>query len=87
MLFTDYIVSCTRNVMMRQGVLGVKVSIMLPYDPSGVDGPSVPLSDTVIVKPPKEDVVPVVEEAVAPPAPPVASLEGAEVFVPAKPEA
>ena len=26
--------SAVRNVMMRQGVLGVKVSIMLPYQPN-----------------------------------------------------
>ena len=30
----DYVDSAVRHVMMRQGVLGVKVSIMLPHDPT-----------------------------------------------------
>lgn len=36
----DYVDSAVRHVMMRQGVLGVKVSIMLPHDPTvrGISG-------------------------------------------------
>ena len=31
---TDYVDHAVRHVMMRQGVLGVTVSIMLPHDPT-----------------------------------------------------
>lgn len=30
---TEYVDYAVRHVLMRQGVLGVKVKIMLPYDP------------------------------------------------------
>mmetsp|Transcript_79967 Transcript_79967/g.162790 ORF Transcript_79967/g.162790 Transcript_79967/m.162790 type:complete len:264 (+) Transcript_79967:84-875(+) len=55
-----YIVTAVRNVMMRQGVLGVKVSIMLPYEPNPEEnrgGCLVPLSDVITVKEPKADIV------------------------------
>merc|ERR1719377_17196 len=43
---------------MRQGVLGIKVSIMLPYDPTGkIAGlPSKPLADVVTIIEPKDEV-------------------------------
>ncbi len=31
-LYQDY---ATRHVMMRQGIMGVRVKIMLPHDPNG----------------------------------------------------
>lgn len=34
MLLPDYVDHAVRHVMMRQGVLGVTVSIMLPHDPT-----------------------------------------------------
>lgn len=49
----QYLTSATRTVLMRQGVLGLKVRIMLPHDVSGRQGPSIPLPDTVIVKEPE----------------------------------
>eukprot|EP00286_Rhodomonas_abbreviata_P011983 CAMPEP_0181327588 /NCGR_PEP_ID=MMETSP1101-20121128/22194_1 /TAXON_ID=46948 /ORGANISM="Rhodomonas abbreviata, Strain Caron Lab Isolate" /LENGTH=217 /DNA_ID=CAMNT_0023436283 /DNA_START=22 /DNA_END=671 /DNA_ORIENTATION=+ len=45
----DYIEHAVRHVLMRQGVLGVKVSIMLPQDPTGKNGPKKPLADVVKV--------------------------------------
>jgi len=78
--------------MMRQGVLGVKVSIMLPYEPNPAEnrgGCLVPLSDVITVKEPKPDAVlpqapavtPVVEDV------PVGVADAPEgVFVAAKPE-
>lgn len=36
-----------RHVLLRQGVLGLKVKIMLPYDPSEKTGPKRPLPDVV----------------------------------------
>uniref|UniRef100_A0A061RDH6 40S ribosomal protein S3 n=2 Tax=Tetraselmis sp. GSL018 TaxID=582737 RepID=A0A061RDH6_9CHLO len=51
----DYIDSAVRHVMLRQGVLGIKVKIMKEFDPSGKTGPKVPLPDVVTVHQPKED--------------------------------
>jgi small subunit ribosomal protein S3e len=45
-------------VLFRQGVLGIKVKIMLPWDPNGKMGPKKPLPDHVGVVEPKEDNVP-----------------------------
>jgi len=41
----------------RQGVLGIQVKIMLPWDPVGKNGPKKPLPDHVTVSEPKEEVV------------------------------
>lgn len=38
-----------------QGVLGIKVKIMLDWDPSGKTGPKTPLPDIVTIHPPKEE--------------------------------
>jgi small subunit ribosomal protein S3e len=61
----DYIDFAVRHVLLRQGVLGVKVKIMQDWDPSGKTGPSKPLPDLVTVLEPKED-VPVVVPSAAP---------------------
>uniref|UniRef100_A0A7S2UUD3 40S ribosomal protein S3 n=1 Tax=Fibrocapsa japonica TaxID=94617 RepID=A0A7S2UUD3_9STRA len=53
----EYVDYAVRHVLMRQGVLGVKVSIMLPHDPTGKTGPKIPLSDVVTILEPKEDAV------------------------------
>ncbi|KAG0014409.1 40S ribosomal protein S3 [Podila clonocystis] len=50
--FVDYAV---RHVLLRQGVLGVKVKIMLPWDPTGKMGPKTPLPDMVTIMEPKEE--------------------------------
>merc|ERR1711862_695589 len=50
-----YISEAVRHVAMRQGMLGIKVKIMLAHDPEGRMGPSMPLPDNVIVHEPKED--------------------------------
>ncbi|KAF4525018.1 hypothetical protein B566_EDAN012125 [Ephemera danica] len=56
----DYVDSATRHVLLRQGVLGIKVKIMLPWDPTGKTGPKKPLPDNVSVVEPKEEVLPTV---------------------------
>merc|ERR1712006_37385 len=53
----DFIASAVRHVLLRQGVLGIKVNIMLPFDPSGKNGPAKPMPDKVTVHEPKEDVI------------------------------
>ncbi|GFP90594.1 40S ribosomal protein s3-3 [Phtheirospermum japonicum] len=50
------------------GVLGIKVKIMLDWDPKGKQGPMTPLPDLVTIHPPKEE-----EHYVAPPAPAAAT--------------
>jgi len=42
-----YINEAVRHVLMRQGVLGIKVKIMLAYDPEGKMGTSMMLPDNV----------------------------------------
>merc|ERR1712023_144220 len=53
-----YIADACRHVLMRQGVLGIRVKIILAYDPDGKTGCAVPLPDNVIVADPKEDAPP-----------------------------
>ena len=50
-----YLDKAVRHIEMRQGVLGIKVTIMLPYDPTGKMGPSIPIPDVIRVLEPKED--------------------------------
>jgi len=54
-VYTD---TAVRHVMMRQGVVGIKVSIFLPHDPTGVNGPKIPLDDVVTITEPKEELSP-----------------------------
>jgi ribosomal protein S3 len=51
----EYVDTAVRHVMMRSGILGVKVSIMLPHDPKGIIGPKSLLSDVITILEPKED--------------------------------
>jgi len=50
-----YIDEAVRHVSMRQGMLGVKVKIMLAYDPEGKMGCKIPLPDMVIIHEPKDE--------------------------------
>jgi small subunit ribosomal protein S3e len=43
----DFVDQAVRHVLLRQGVLGIKVKIMKAWDPTGVAGPSKPLPDVV----------------------------------------
>nr|UXY87413.1 40S ribosomal protein S3 [Cryptomonas sp.] len=45
----EYVSTATRHCLLRQGVIGIKVSIMLPWDPVGASGPKKPLPDVVTV--------------------------------------
>lgn len=56
-VYTD---TAVRHVLMRQGVIGIKVSIFLPHDPKGQMGPKIPLDDVVTILEPKEEVDPAV---------------------------
>jgi len=48
-----YVDKAVRHIKLKQGVLGIKVSIMLPYDPRGKNGCSVVQPDVVTVREPK----------------------------------
>ncbi|KAI9050098.1 hypothetical protein LZ554_006241 [Drepanopeziza brunnea f. sp. 'monogermtubi'] len=51
----DFIDHATRHVLLRQGVLGIKVKIMRGSDPEGKSGPQKTLPDSVTVIEPKEE--------------------------------
>jgi len=54
-----YVDHAHRHVLLKSGVLGLQVKIMLPHDPSGKKGPKTPLPDVVrVLKPKKEDLSP-----------------------------
>jgi small subunit ribosomal protein S3e len=53
--YDEYVETAVRHVLMKQGVLGVKVAIMLPYDPKGEIGPKTLLSDTITILEPKNE--------------------------------
>jgi small subunit ribosomal protein S3e len=69
-----YVDTAVRHVKLRQGVLGVKVAIMLPYDPTGKMGPKMLQPDVVTVLDPKEDV-------------PAAPISKQPAYVPQQPQA
>jgi len=50
-----YIVEAVEHVLLRQGTIGVRVKIMLPYDPTGKAGCSKRLPDIVEVREPPVD--------------------------------
>merc|ERR1711936_261936 len=54
----EYVDMACRHVLLRQGVLGIKVKIMLPRDPQGKMGPKKPLPDHVSIVEPKEEIIP-----------------------------
>lgn len=50
-----YIDSAVKHVLLRQGVIGIKVKIMLPHDPTNEwGGPLKDLPDVITIHPPKE---------------------------------
>jgi len=53
----EFVDTAVRHVLMKQGVLGVRVAIMLPYNPQSKFGPKKPQPDVVQVLEPKDDEV------------------------------
>merc|ERR1711957_263981 len=51
-----YIDEAVRHVAMRQGMIGIKVKIMLAHDPEGKTGPKMTMPDAVIIHEPKQEV-------------------------------
>ena len=48
----EYVDTAVRHVQLRQGVLGIKVKIMKPHDPTGKIGPMTKLPDTLEIHEP-----------------------------------
>uniref|UniRef100_A0A673K187 40S ribosomal protein S3 n=1 Tax=Sinocyclocheilus rhinocerous TaxID=307959 RepID=A0A673K187_9TELE len=65
------------RLVLNTGVLGIKVKIMLPWDPSGKIGPKKPLPDHVSIVEPKDEVLPTT---------PVSEQKGTKPEVPAMPQ-
>jgi small subunit ribosomal protein S3e len=57
----EYVDTAYCHVKLRQGVLGIKVKIMLPHDPTGKTGPVDALPDIVVVMEPKAEPMPMVQ--------------------------
>lgn len=53
-----YVDTALHHVLLREGVLGIKVKIMLPWDPMGKMGPKKPLSEHVTIVEPKDEILP-----------------------------
>jgi len=49
----SYITEAVEHVLLRQGTIGVRVTIMLPHDPEGLKGVKEQLPDLVVVHNPK----------------------------------
>lgn len=54
----EYIDSACRHVLLRQGVIGIKVKIMRAFDATGKTGPSNCLPDAINILDPKEETIP-----------------------------
>ena len=50
----EFVDEAVRHVLVKQGMLGVKVKIMKPMDPEGKRGPAKNLPDVITVHEPKE---------------------------------
>ncbi|XP_043860627.1 40S ribosomal protein S3-like [Dromiciops gliroides] len=53
-----YVDTAVCHILLRQGVLGIKVKIMLPWDPSGKIGLKKPLPNHVSIVEPKNEILP-----------------------------
>ncbi|CAH8553034.1 unnamed protein product [Heterobilharzia americana] len=53
-----YIDRAVRHVQLPQGILGIKVKIMMDHDSTGKKGPRKPLPDSVTILAAKEEVIP-----------------------------
>jgi len=51
----NYVDKAIRHVLMRQGILGIRVMIMLPWDPTGKHGPTKPQPDQITIVQPKSE--------------------------------
>merc|ERR1719223_2586544 len=50
-----YVDKARRHINLKQGVIGIKIHIMMPFDASGKNGCSIPLPDVITIKEPKAE--------------------------------
>jgi small subunit ribosomal protein S3e len=50
-----YVDSAVRHIKLKQGVLGIRVAIMMPRDPTGKAGPKLLQADVITIHEPKEE--------------------------------
>jgi len=51
----EYVDTAVRHVQLRQGMLGIKVKILKPHDPEGLNGPKTLYPDIITIHEPKEE--------------------------------
>jgi len=51
----SYIDGAVRHILLKQGVMGIQLRIMLPHDPTGKNGPSKAQPDFITVHDPKDE--------------------------------
>merc|ERR1712134_220133 len=51
----EYVDTAVRHVMLRQGMLGIKVKILKPHDSEGLNGPKTLYPDIITIMEPKEE--------------------------------
>merc|ERR1711863_209221 len=51
----EYVETAVRHVQLRQGMLGIKVKILKPHDPEGLNGPKTLYPDIIQIAEPKEE--------------------------------
>jgi len=51
----SYIDGAVRHILLKQGVMGIRLRIMLPHDPTGKNGPAKAQPDFITVFDPKEE--------------------------------
>merc|ERR1712127_216337 len=59
----SYVDTAVRHVLLRQGVIGVKVKILKPRDETGMNGPKEQYPDIVTILEPKGEVAPAVQRS------------------------
>merc|ERR1739847_201848 len=58
----EYVDTAVRHVLLRQGMLGIKVKILKPHDEEGLNGPKTLYPDIITIVEPKEETVPAKDE-------------------------
>merc|ERR1712187_72172 len=58
----EYVDTAVRHVLLRQGVLGVRVKILKPHDETGMNGPKLQYPDIVTILEPKEETSPAAQK-------------------------
>jgi len=51
----EYVDTAVRHVQLRQGMLGIKIKILKPHDPEGLNGPKTLYPDIITILEPKEE--------------------------------